>query len=274
MTDKSKEHFNEKDVSKWVRELPPATPDPDFRERLRAAFASGQLEPSRPGKIDDVRGLTVNRWWRWAVPAAAAAVVLFAVLLLNRGPALRVAEVVGTADVRIDGQTLDLDDIDALNSMVRSGAEIEVPPGTTVDLAAHDVVLYEVVGGTRMTLPRTPGRWFDRAAVCTLYVGELRLKTGSRFAGSQLRVYTPEGIVEVTGTLLSVQCDSGGTCVCVLEGIARVGVDEDDLEPVEPGYRKIMLRDGTVEIIPVKPMHRDGVLDFDKRVGHRIGEER
>jgi hypothetical protein len=39
---------------------------------------------------------------------------------------------------------------------------------------------------------------------------------------------------------------------------------------VEPGYRKVMMRDGTVEIIPVKPMHRDGVLDFDKRVGQHI----
>ena len=87
------------------------------------------------------------------------------------------------------------------------------------------------------------------------------------FAGTELRVYTPEGLVVVTGTLLSVQSDEGGTCVCVLEGTAQVGVDEDDLEPVTPGYRKIMLRDGTKEIIPVKPMHRDGVLDFQKRAG-------
>ena len=35
-------------------------------------------------------------------------------------------------------------------------------------------------------------------------------------------------------------------------------------------FSKIMLRDGTVEIIPVKPMHRDGVLDFDQRLGDRI----
>jgi ferric-dicitrate binding protein FerR (iron transport regulator) len=75
-------------------------------------------------------------------------------------------------------------------------------------------------------------------------------------------------MVVVTGTLLSVQCDTLGTCVCVLEGKARVGVDESDLEIVTPGLRKVMMRDGTKEIIPVKPMHRDGVLDFDDRVDH------
>jgi hypothetical protein len=49
-------------------------------------------------------------------------------------------------------------------------------------------------------------------------------------------------------------------------------VDKQDLETVTPGYRKIMLKDGTKEIIPVKPMHRDGVLNFSESIGHnRVG---
>jgi ferric-dicitrate binding protein FerR (iron transport regulator) len=272
MTDRSKEHMDEESIARLIRDLPVAEPDPAFRERLRHAFASGEIDPAPARKADRVTRSAGWRWWRWAVPVFAAIVVMLAVNPLNHGSDLRVMETAGTGDVHIDGQRVALDDSDALNAAIHPGIEIEVPSGATVDLVVKDVVLYELAGGTRMTIPETPGRWFGNAVACSLFVGELRLKTGEDFAGSQLRVFTPEGIVEVTGTLLSVQCDAGGTCVCVLEGVAQVGVDDGDLEPVEPGYRKIMLRDGTVDIIPVKPMHRDGVLDFDRRIGHKIGE--
>jgi ferric-dicitrate binding protein FerR (iron transport regulator) len=119
-----------------------------------------------------------------------------------------------------------------------------------------------------------PGRWFSREVACSLFVGEIRIKTGRDFPGSRLLVYTPEGITEIAGTLLSIQRSQGGTCVCVLEGIARVGVDEDDMQVIRPGSRKVMYSDGTQEIISIEPTHRDGVLDFDKRVGERIDRER
>jgi hypothetical protein len=47
-------------------------------------------------------------------------------------------------------------------------------------------------------------------------------------------------------------------------------VNEADLQPVEPGYRRVMLRDGTKKILPIQEQHRDGVLDFNRRVGDRI----
>lgn len=270
MTDRSKQNFDENDIPKLVRELPSVEADADFRERLRSAFTEGRLEAEPPQERTATEEKPRIGWLRWLVPVTAAAVLLIAVVTLNRAPDLRVLQATGRGEAHVDGRSIDVSDEDALAAAIRAGSEIETPPRALIDLLAEDVVLFEIAEGTHMSIPPMPGRWFGREVACSLYVGELRVKTGKRFPGSELVVYTPEGIVEIAGTLLSVQRDEGGTCVCVLEGIAQVGVDEDDMEPLQPGYRKVMLRDGTVEIIPVKPMHRDGVLDFDKRVGNRI----
>ena len=268
MTDQPGKTPDEQELAKRIRDLPDVESDDSFREGLRSRFVHGELEnPAAEPRAYDPEPR--RRWWQWAVPVVgAAAAALVAIIILNSGPGLRVLDATDGSTVRIDGTPVILRTGQAL----RAGAEVEVTQGDMIDLVARGVVLYEVTGGTRMTLPATPGRWFNRTVVCSIFVGELRLKTGAGFAGNELRVYTPDGIVEVTGTLLSIQCDAAGTCVCVLEGTARVGVNEDDLEPVTPGNRKIMLRDGTVKIIPVKPMHRDGVLDFSERVGDRIGD--
>ena len=265
MNDRPGNHMDDESIAKIVRDLPAAQADPAFRDRLRSAFVSGEFDaPS--DRAPARRGL---QWWMWFVPATAAAVVI-ALIMLSGGPALRVLETAGSGYVRIDGTPVQLEDRGKIGDSLRPGARIVMAKGATLDLVADGVVLYEITSGTRMTLPETPGRWFGRAVTCSLFVGEIRVKTGTQFRGASLRVFTPDGIVDVTGTLLSIQCDAGGTCVCVLEGTARVGVDEADLEPVPPGSRKIMLKDGTIEIIPVKPMHRDGVLDFDRRLGDHM----
>ncbi|HET6349497.1 MAG TPA: FecR domain-containing protein, partial [Candidatus Krumholzibacteria bacterium] len=170
----------------------------------------------------------------------------------------------------VDETPVSLADRDALQRALHPGATVVLPDSASIDLLSDRVVLMEVTAGTEVRLPRAPGRWFHRKSTCTLIAGELRIKTGEQFHGATMRVYTPEGLAEITGTMLSVQCDNGGTCVCVLEGTVQVGVDDADLKAVEPGYRRVMLRDGTKEIIPIKDMHRDGVLDFDRRVGDRI----
>jgi ferric-dicitrate binding protein FerR (iron transport regulator) len=198
------------------------------------------------------------------------AVLAFAVFTLNRTPGLAVSAVAGAGDAVVDGRRVAMNDMKVLRSAVHAGSTIEVPQGATVDLAANDVAMVEVTGGTRMTIPRMPGRWFGRASACSLSVGEVRLKTGRRFKGSELRVFTPEGIAEITGTMVSVQRSAVGTCVCVVEGVAHVGVDRAHMEPVPAGSRKVMLADGTTRIMPIEPTHRDGVLEFDRRLGWRM----
>jgi len=266
VSDRPDKH-REDEIARWIGDLPEAEADAGFRERLRGAFVSGEIDRAVPTPAAPV---TRVHWWRWVPVAVAAVLVLLAIDMLNRGPVLQMADSSGSQPLTLDGRKVLPDDTEAMSRLLKPGATLEVPPDGRVDILARDVALYEVTGGSQLTLPATPGRWFGRDVHCTLYVGEIRLKTGRDFAGSQLTVYTPDGMIRVTGTMLSIQCDDGGTCVCVLEGKAMVGVNETDLEPVTPGYRKVMLRDGTNEIIPIKPMHRDGVLDFDHRVGDRI----
>jgi ferric-dicitrate binding protein FerR (iron transport regulator) len=279
MSDSSKKNFDENDIPRMVRELPPLEADADFRARLRSAFAEGRLEaePTRgrfqPGPSRDMARAKKGRrlaWWCWAVPAAAAAAVVFAVVTLNRAPQLRVTQVTGRGEVRVDGLPVPLDDTAALNASIRAGSEIETPPGALVDLMAKDMMLVEITGGTRMSIPAMPGRWFARAVECSLSTGEMRFISGRRFPGSELLVMTPEGRIEIAGTMLSIERDAGGTCVCVVEGVAYVGMNQNDMEPVKAGYRKVMLPDHTAKILPIAPPHREGVLDFDSRLGDRI----
>jgi len=262
MTDKPEHRPDDETLAQWLRDLPQAEADPAFREKLKESFADGTLgeEDSAPPR---------RIWVRFTAAAAAAVVLLAGLSVLNRGPSLRVAAVSGSGTVRLAANAIETSDLAALDQLLKPGKRLVLPGEITLDLASPDVATYQVTGGTHFTVPGSPGRWFDRAVACSVLVGEVRLATGNRFPGSELRLYTPDGMVVVTGTLLSVQCDSLGTCVCVLEGTAQVGVNEQDLEPVTPGNRKIMLRDGTVKIIPVKPMHRDGVLNFSKTLEHR-----
>jgi ferric-dicitrate binding protein FerR (iron transport regulator) len=278
MTDRPREHMDDESIAKCVRDLPAVKADAQFRDRLRSAFVSGEIDSApaddRDARPTPARRSTSIRWWRWMLTAAAAAAVaVVAVMALNRGPVLRVLEATGDGYARVDGVPIALTDPGTIENSIYPGSSLSIGSGATLDLIADGVAIYEVVSGSRMTVPATPGRWFNRTAECSLLVGEIRMKTGPRFPGSRVRVYTPDGIVDVTGTLLSVQCDASGTCVCVLEGTVRVGVDEGDMEPVPTGNRKIMLKDGTVEIIPVKPMHRDGVLDFDRRHGSHMSPD-
>ncbi len=275
MTDRKKEPVNEENVARWVSELPRVEADTIFRDALRARFAKGELAAAQAERAPVAVKRAPSpwprpRWWVWLAPAAAGAALAFAVVVLNRGTALRAVETAGTGSIRINDRDVALDDLAAMNASVKAGARIDVPSNATIDLMVDDVLLYELAAGTRMTLPTSPGRWFGGAMQASLLSGEMRIKTGVDFAGKALRVQTPDGLVEVTGTLVSVQCDASGTCVCVHEGVAHVGVDDGDIEPVEPGYRKIMLRDGTVDILPIEATHRDGLVDFDNRVGGKM----
>lgn len=267
MSDRDHMHPDDERAAAGVRGLPNVEADADFRERLRSAFVTGEIEEASAG-VAEPAPRRRNRWLPWAVPALVAAVV--AVLIMTRPPALHVVAVNGGGDARVNGRIVSLADRAALNQAIRSGATLELPDSASVDLLSNHVVLIEVTAGTRVTIPSPPGRLVQRAAACSLTAGEIRIKTGAGFRGSSLRVYTPEGMAEITGTMLSVQCDAGGTCVCVVEGTVHVGVDESDLKPVGAGYRRVMLRDGTNDIIPFKDMHRDGVIDFDRRVGDRV----
>jgi hypothetical protein len=265
-----KQKPEDQDVARAIRELPGVDADPAFRDRMRREFVEGRIEERPAGAGRMVAPARRGRWLAWAIPALAVAAV-FVVIAINRAPSPRVIATLGAGSVRIDGESFPLADRAAWEDRIRPGARVETTPDATVDIRVDGLVTYEIAGGTRLTIPRSPGRWFNSAVACSVSVGELRILTTADFHGRTLRVDTPEGIAVVTGTLISVQCSDGGTCVCVLDGVAHVGVNEDDLEPVRPEYRKVMLRDGTIDIIPIEPGHRAGLVDFDARMRGRPG---
>jgi ferric-dicitrate binding protein FerR (iron transport regulator) len=253
------------DLERELRELPVPTADTAFRDRLRAAFVSGEID--RAADTGRIRALPVRR-------LAAAAAVLLAVglglWLVNRGPRLELLAATGEGAIVVDGREIALSDPDAIDAALTPGAEVAVPAGATLDLAVADTMALEIAGGTRMTLPSAYGRWFPSAAAGRVHSGEVRFASGPAFPGRTLRLATPDGIVVVTGTLLSVECGEGGTCVCVLEGVAKVGVDEADLEPVPPGRRKVMPRDGAAAISAIAPPHEAGIRQFAERLRGRF----
>lgn len=266
MTNRSEKRPGEERIAALIRNLPEVKADEGFRDRLRSEFSKGAFGAAE-APATDTAPPSRPRWWMWVAPAAA--VLVAALILVNRGPAASVLEVTG----EVRNLSGDAPRIVQPGQNLAAGSKIEVPENGSLDLIVRGTALYELAGGTRMSLPASPGKWFNRAVSCTLSAGEIRLITGPNFSGSELRVFTPEGIVEVTGTLLSIQASSMGTCVCVVEGTARVGVDEEDLQEVSSGFRKIMLRDGTLEIIPLMPEHRDGVLEFDRRHGSSMKKQ-
>ena len=180
MNDRPKSNMDDENIAKGIRDLPSVEADAVFRSRLRSEFVSGAMG-SDAGPVVDVSPERVRpparRRWLWLVPVAAAAAVAV-VMMLNPGPRLRVLETAGDGYVRIGKTPVQLSDRVRINDDLAPGMELSLPPNATLDLIADGVVMYEVVGGTRMTVPGTPGRWFKREVAFTLTAGEVRMKTG------------------------------------------------------------------------------------------------
>jgi hypothetical protein len=65
------------------------------------------------------------------------------------------------------------------------------------------------------------------------------------------------------GTVISVYRGPGYTCVCVLEGTARVGEDEAHLEDVPEGHLKVMFDDGSDPIVEeIASSHEKALNEF------------
>ena len=86
---------------------------------------------------------------------------------------------------------------------------------------------------------------------------------GPGFPGHQLRVQTSEGYIEVTGTAVSVYKSKDFTCVCVLEGKARIGKDEARMENVAGGLSKVMFSGDRPSVVhAIEPQHKEELLEF------------
>ncbi|HET9950760.1 MAG TPA: FecR family protein [Candidatus Eisenbacteria bacterium] len=226
--------------------------DPVYRARLKASFASGAIESSAGPESKarpDVRPLP----WRgggggagWRAMAAAAAAILLVVLtgILNQGPSWRITGMRGAGIVQLDGKPISVADASMIGKRVPAGVRVEVTDGAELDLRADGLLALQCTAGTDLILPPPPPRWFARRSSLHVREGEIRVSTGPAFKGAKLAVTTPDAALAVTGTTFAVILEATGTCVCVLDGMVKVGPRDGPAAPVTSGKRRYVFRDG------------------------------
>ncbi len=264
----------ERRMQKSVRNLGEVRADDAFREKLRRQFVSGELasgtpeedpgETPTPDTSDIIDLPTRSRRFKRALrvlPAIAA--VLVVVIFSDRSPDWELEDVRGTGTVTVNNVTVDAADRGAVANLIVPDAQITVPEGVQLDIVLDGVLVVGVAGPADFTLPTNPSK-DPYVYEATIREGEFRLKTGPDFAGRDALLLTTEGRVEVTGTSLAVYKNTDVTCVCILEGTALIGKDQDHLDAVAEGMRKVMFADGRDPvIIPIEPGHKDGLLEFE-----------
>jgi len=252
----------EQRVREAIRDVGPARADPAFREKLKRDYVSGTI---RERKAPAHPRFFLFPAWQFAslLVAAVAAWVLVQVFQV---PSWQIHAVLGEGWIKVGDQQVDARDFKRLADLVRPGARIRVDGEAALDIVAGDAILIELAGGSDVTLPAAPRRWFAKPLESALHSGEILLQTGPEFAGHTLIVRTAEGRTLVTGTAVSVYKGDDFTCVCVLEGTARVGKDEARMEDVGAGLRKVMFSgDRPSEVIDIEPHHAEELVKFLKR---------
>jgi hypothetical protein len=248
-----------------VRALGQIPADTAFRERLRREFVSGDIARQTVLTLDTRPGI-LGWLGRALLPAAAAALAVAMFFILAPGPAWQLKDISGQGLVVVNGVQVDAADVQTLARLIRPGARIRIPQGVVLDLIAGDVLLLELDEGADATVPQNPGRRAGEVMLSEVAAGELRFRTGPGFTGRRFNVRTPEGLIEVSGTVVSVVRLPVLTCVCVLEGEALVGQDPDTMDLIPAGQRKVMFNDGRPPMISeVMAEHNQGLEDFLER---------
>jgi hypothetical protein len=253
---------DEQRVREELRAAGTVRADPAFREKLKRDFTSGDIVDR---KAAERPRFFLFPAWQFA-SLLVAAVAAWVLVQIFQEPAWQIHAVLGKGSIVVDDRKVDTRAFEPLTNLVRPGARIKVDGEAALDLRAGDALLIELAGGSDVTLPGVPRRWFAKPLESALHLGEIRLQTGPRFAGHTLIVHTAEGRIRVTGTAVSVYKGEGFTCVCVLQGIARIGKDEARMEDVGAGLRKVMFSgDRPSEVIAIEPHHAEELAKFLKR---------
>jgi ferric-dicitrate binding protein FerR (iron transport regulator) len=250
-----------------LRSLTPPRAIPAFRERLKRDFVTGRIGERRKLELPVVWHRRLA--WRFALAPAALALLAATVWMADRGTGWTVMGTQGGGAAMVDGVLVPLASREELGRRLRPGARLSVPAGAEVELASTAGLIVQVTAGTEFTLPATPGRWLRRRVTGAVRMGEIRVTTGPAFAGARLRLDTPEAEVEVTGTTLAVICEPAGTCVCVYEGVVKVGARGVGMEAVANGRRRFVFNDGRPpESAGIRPMENTKLGMFrDSRRG-------
>jgi hypothetical protein len=235
-----------------------------FRERLKRDFVSGRIGERRVLELP----LAWHRRlaWRLALAPVALAALAMTVVLANRGPAWTVLTIAGDGVAIVDRTPVPLTHGEELGRRLHPGARLTVPAAAEIELATAGGMVIQVTGGTEFTLPTSPGRWFGRRTIGALRAGEIRVTTGPAFHGARMRLDTPEAVVEVAGTTLAVIREPVGTCVCVYDGVVKVGARGAAAERVTSGRRRFVFNDGRPpELADIRPVENQSLGVFRDR---------
>lgn len=257
----------------------------EFRARLREQFVHGDISSETSGSepreavaqtADSPRPEALRPPWRGRLltfAAGMAAATLLWVLLSPResGPrGWRVLDgTLGSGQVVVDGTPVSLQRSAALlEAFSRGGCRLDVREG---DLR----VLEE--GSFLVTLPEgTEAQVVGRSAYGPSELLVLDVDSGgvhvSTADGSEgwIVVRTFDLEVELRGRAIAVDVLEGvGTCVCTLDGLARVRPREAADAPfldVPSGKSLLQRRDGTrAALAPIRPEHEESLLELTRR---------
>ena len=153
------------------------------------------------------------------------------------------------------------------------GEAVQAIWGGDVDLEIPGQVLFRMKAGSTITWEQGRGMWIGkRPVVVNLLRGGFVARTRESFFGSRLEVRTPSGLVQVRGTVFSMEVEpkADATMVSVLAGkvffspyIKGVGVEV-------AGGQGSRMRGGQLPEVPRKL----GVVELEGLMeGYRIGED-
>lgn len=124
---------------------------------------------------------------------------------------------------------------DAFAARVRPGVRLRLPRGMRLILQSRGALAIQVRPATDFTVPRPPGRWWDRRVRCELESGAIRVATAPGFRGATLAVITPAARIELGPGSVAVAAESRGTRVGVRDGVVRAALPGTPAVIVPPG---------------------------------------
>lgn len=225
-----------------MRRLPRVQASAEAKDKARAAFLAAAAPPRR------------SRFGVMSAFAAVATAAVLALFLFGRAPTEEwiVLDVVGPTE----GIETPAGDTLAKGTRLKSGTLVTAGENE-LELQLGETLRFRMLPGTKIELPKAPGRWFDRDREMQLTSGEIYGTTGGNELGFQLDFKTDELTAVLTGTTFAVFRTPDRSCVCLWEGgiLVTSAADPDNPTALEPGQRIWIFKDGRPrEIAPLDGM--------------------
>ncbi|MFT7698499.1 MAG: ferric-dicitrate binding protein FerR (iron transport regulator), partial [Candidatus Krumholzibacteriia bacterium] len=157
---------------------------------------------------------------------------------------------ISSADQVLNGRTL------AVGDRLTAG-DLSTGPESELEVQLGSGLRFRLLAGTSLTLPKAPGRWFNRNRQLPLTSGEIYGTSGSQKLGFDLVFNTQELEARLTGTTFAVFRTDSTSCVCLWEGGIAVTplVGPADLVNLAEKTRVWIFRDGREPaILPLSGM--------------------